>query len=283
MKYEIKHKRSLGGDNYLIEILTPQIAERYRTGQFVIIRVDEKGERIPLTVADHDTVHGTITLIYQVVGKSTHQLATLNVGDTILDCVGPLGKPSEISHFGRVICIGGGTGIACIYPLIKALVDAGNDVISIIGVRTASLLILEEEIDRLVSRICVATDDGSKGYHGLVTDVLIKLLNEYENADGVQHVYAIGPPIMMKAVSDITRPRSIKTMVSLNAIMLDGTGMCGSCRVFIDGEMKLTCIDGPEFDGHKVNFEDLMSRLGMFKEKESEAMNCYSKHIGVKR
>lgn len=283
MKYEIIRKEELGGENYLIEIATRQIAERYRPGQFVIIRVDEIGERIPLTVADFDAGQGTITLIYQAVGKSTHQLATLNAGDAILDCVGPLGKPSEIKKFGRVICVGGGTGIACIYPLIRALVNIGNEVISIIGSRTASLLILEKEIDELNFRTCIATDDGSKGHHGFVTDVLSNLLDEYENSGGVQQVFAIGPPIMMKAVSDVTRPRRIKTVVSLNTIMLDGTGMCGSCRVFVDGEMKLACIDGPEFDAHKVNFEDLISRLGMFKEKESEAVHCYLKRTGVER
>jgi len=276
-------KKDLGGENYLIEVTTPQIASRFKAGQFVIIRMDEKGERIPLTVADYDSGKGTITLIFQAVGKSTRQLATLNVGDTILDCVGPLGKPSEIKKFGRVICVGGGTGIACIYPLIKALVNAKNEVISIIGARTASLLLLEDEISALSLRTCVATDDGSKGHHGFVTEVLMNLLDEYKNSDGVQRVVAIGPPVMMQAVAGITRPHHIKTIVSLNSIMLDGTGMCGSCRVFIDGEMKLTCIDGPEFDAHKVNFEDLISRLEMFKEKESEALKHYLNIKGVSK
>jgi len=283
MRHKIIDKKDLCPGNYLIEIEAPNIAQRFEPGQFVIVRINEKGERIPLTVADFDIQKGTITLIFQVVGKSTMQLGTLNVGDAVLDCVGPLGKPSEIQKFGRVICVGGGTGIACIYPLIRVLADAGNEVISIIGARTASLLILENEITVLTSRIFVATDDGSKGHHGFVTDVLTKLLDEYRNSGGIDRVIAIGPPVMMRAVADITRPLHIKTIVSLNSIMLDGTGMCGSCRVFIDGEMKLACIDGPEFDAHKVNFEDLVSRLEMFKEKESEAMNHYSSKAGVKK
>lgn len=283
MIHKIIDKKDLCPGNYLIEVEAPNVAQRFQPGQFVIVRIDEKGERIPLTVADFNTQKGTITLIFQVVGKSTKQLGTLNVGDVVLDCVGPLGNPSEIKKFGRVICVGGGTGIACIYPLIRALADAGNEVISVIGARTASLLILENEITALGSRTCVATDDGSKGHHGFVTDVLMNLLDEYRNSGGVDRVIAIGPPVMMKAVADITKPRQIKTIVSLNSVMLDGTGMCGSCRVFIDGEMKLACIDGPEFDAHKVNFEDLISRLEMFKEKESEAINYYSIKAGVKK
>lgn len=283
MIHKIIDKKDLCPGNYLIEVEAPNVAQRFQPGQFVIVRIDEKGERIPLTVADFNTQKGTITLIFQVVGKSTKQLGILNVGDVVLDCVGPLGNPSEIKKFGRVICVGGGTGIACIYPLIRALADAGNEVISVIGARTASLLILENEITALGSRTCVATDDGSKGHHGFVTDVLMNLLDEYRNSGGVDRVIAIGPPVMMKAVADITKPRQIKTIVSLNSVMLDGTGMCGSCRVFIDGEMKLACIDGPEFDAHKVNFDDLISRLEMFKEKESEAINYYSSKAGVKK
>ncbi len=283
MIHKIIDKKDLCPGNYLIEVEASNVAQRFQPGQFVIVRIDEKGERIPLTVADFNTQKGTITLIFQVVGKSTKQLGILNVGDVVLDCVGPLGNPSEIKKFGRVICVGGGTGIACIYPLIRALADAGNEVISVIGARTASLLILENETTALGSRTCVATDDGSKGHHGFVTDVLMNLLDEYRNSGGVDRVIAIGPPVMMKAVADITKPRQIKTIVSLNSVMLDGTGMCGSCRVFIDGEMKLACIDGPEFDAHKVNFEDLISRLEMFKEKESEAINYYSSKAGVKK
>ena len=281
MTHKIVRREDFGNANYLIEIVASQIAERFRPGQFVIIRIDEKGERIPLTVADFNPEKGTIILIFQAAGKSTRQLATLNVGDAVLDCVGPLGKPSEVEKFGRVICIGGGTGIACIYPLIRALAQAQNEVISIIGARTSCLLILENEINKLSFRTCIATDDGSKGQHGLVTDVLKNLLVEHENSGGVQRVYAIGPPVMMRVVAEITRPRNIKTVVSLNSVMLDGTGMCGSCRVFIEGEMKLACIDGPEFDGHKVNFDDLISRLAMFKDKETEAMKCFSRALGV--
>jgi len=283
MTNEIIRKTDLSGANYLIEIIVPQIAQRFKPGQFVIIRIDEKGERIPLTVADFDSARGSITLIFQAIGKSTRRLATFKVGDAILDCVGPLGKPSKIEKFGRIICVGGGTGIACIYPLIKALTNAKNEVLSIIGARTADMLILEDEISQLSFRTCIATDDGSKGHHGFVTDVLIELLDEYKNSGGIQRIIAIGPPVMMKAVADITKPHNIKTIVSLNSIMLDGTGMCGSCRVFIDGEMKLTCIDGPEFDAHRVNFEDLISRLEMFKEKEFEALKYYLHPTGYIR
>jgi NAD(P)H-flavin reductase len=270
MNHSVVRKDKLGGDTYRFEIESSLVASRFRPGQFVIIRTTKKGERIPLTIAGVDPERGTVTLIVQALGKSTRELAKVSVGEAIEDCVGPLGNPSEIAKYGRVVCIGGGTGIACIFPIIKALADTGNDVISIIGARTGSLLFLEDEISTLSKEIHVTTDDGSKGLRGFVTDALNTVLKQY-GEDGVQRVIAIGPPLMMKAVADATRPYSVKTVVSLNTIMVDGTGMCGACRVYVGGEMKFACIDGPEFDAHKVNFEDLISRLTMFEKKEKIA------------
>jgi ferredoxin--NADP+ reductase len=279
MSHRIVRREKLGGDIYLFEIEAGMVADRFRPGQFVIIRTTDKGERIPLTIAGVDPEKGTVTFIVQAVGKSTRELAQFGAGDALKDCVGPLGNASAIEQFGRVVCIGGGTGIACVYPIIRAMADAGNDVISIIGARTASLLFLEKEIGDLSEEIYVTTDDGSKGRRGFVTDVLADLLIRYGGKDGIQRVVAIGPPLMMKAVADATRPYGVKTIVSLNTIMVDGTGMCGACRVYIDGEMKFACIDGPEFDAHKVNFADLISRLTMFEEKEKAACD----HCGDQR
>ncbi|TET26125.1 MAG: sulfide/dihydroorotate dehydrogenase-like FAD/NAD-binding protein [Candidatus Aminicenantes bacterium] len=278
MSHNIVRIEALSTENYLIEVEAPHVAERFQAGQFVIIRIHERGERIPLTVADVDLRKGTVTLIFQVVGKTTMQLSALKSGDTLMNCVGPLGNPSEIEKFGRVICVGGGTGIACILPVVRALANAGNEVISIIGARTESLLILEDEIREASTEIYIATDDGSKGHHGFVTEVLKGLLEKYKRPEEVNRVIIIGPPQMMKAAADVTRIKKIKTIASLNTIMIDGTGMCGGCRVFLDGEMKLTCIDGPEFDAHKVNFDDVISRLSMFKEKELLAVKHFCKH-----
>jgi len=279
--HAIVEKRALNPEDYLIKIEAPDIAEMYKPGQFVVIRIDEKGERIPLTVADLDDKKGTITVIFKAVGKSTKQLGALSAGDAVSDCVGPLGKPDDIRKFGRVVCVGGGTGIACIYPLARALVAAGNEVISIIGARTGSLLILEDEIKAASTENYVATEDGSKGCRGFVTGVLEDLLGKYKNSGGIDRVFAIGPLPMMRAVAEVTRPHDVKTMASLNTIMVDATGMCGSCRVFIDGEMKLTCIDGPTFDAHKVNFAEVMSRNDMFKEEEAIACKSYETEGGM--
>lgn len=271
MNHRIVRKERLGGNTYLFEIEAQLVAARFRAGQFVIIRTTDRGERVPLTIADADREKGTIVLIIQAVGKSTIELASFDAGQALLDCIGPLGNPSEIADFGRVICIGGGTGIACIYPIIRALASAGNEVISVIGARTGSLLFLKDEIERLSRELYITTDDGSQGRRGFVTDALADLLKQYNGTAGLQRVIAIGPPVMMRAVADATRPYRVKTIVSLNTIMVDGTGMCGACRVYIDGKMKFACIDGPEFDAHKVNFEDLISRLTMFEDKEKIA------------
>jgi len=272
----IVNKKNLNFEDYLIEIKAPNISKKYQPGQFVIIRINEKGERIPLTVTNCNTKKGTITLIFKAVGKSTKQLGKLNVGDIILDCVGPLGKPDVIKKFGRVICIGGGTGIACIYPLVKALAEKGNEVISIIGARTESLLILENEIKKESTKSYIVTEDDSKEYRGFVTDILKNLLEKHEKID---RVFTIGSLEMMNAVSKITRPYNLKTMASLNTIMVDATGMCGSCRVFVDGKMKLTCIDGPTFDAHKINFDELINRNKIFREKEEIALKKYEKSL----
>ena len=282
MRHKIVRKEALSAENYLIEVMAPHVAERFQPGQFVIIRIHEQGERIPLTVADVNPKKGTIMLIFQVVGKTTMELNTLNVGDGLINCVGPLGTPSEIKKFGRIICVGGGTGIACIYPIVKALANAGNEVISIIGARTESLLILENEIEAVSTETHIATDDGSKGHHGFVTEVLEDLLDRYKKTGEINRIIVIGPPQMMRASAEVTRPHKVKTIASINTIMIDGTGMCGGCRVFIDGEMKLACIDGPEFDAHKVNFDYVISRLSMFREKEVLAVKHFQKSIKKK-
>jgi ferredoxin--NADP+ reductase len=262
MPHLIKRKERLAKDHYLMELFAPEVARNYQPGQFIVLRVDERGERIPLTVTS--TGKETIELIFQVVGKSTRKLAALEAGSKVLDCVGPLGRPAEIARFGRVLCVGGGTGIGCIAPLVRALSSAGNDVTSVIGARSASMLMLEDELGRSSTQLLVATDDGSKGHRGFVTDILRKLLSQA----GFDRVIAIGPATMMKAVAEQTRAYKIPTFASLNTIMVDATGMCGSCRVFVDGKMKLTCTDGPMFDAHGLNFDDIISRSAMFREKE---------------
>jgi len=283
MSHKIIRKEKLSAENFLFEIEARNVSERFKAGQFVIIRLHDSGERIPLTVAEVKPDKGTVTLIFQVVGKTTAEMSRLNIGDALANCVGPLGNPTHVDKFGRVICVGGGTGIACIYPIVKALATSGNKVLSILGARTESLLLLETEMRSYCVGTYITTDDGSKGRKGFVTDVLAELIEQYAETDGVQRVFAIGPPLMMKKVAEVTRPYDIPTIVSLNTIMIDGTGMCGSCRVFIDGKMKLACIDGPEFDAHKVNFDDVISRLSMFKEKETKAMNEFLKSKGGRK
>lgn len=272
MIHRIVRKKALNDEDYFLEVEAPIVAKTFRAGQFVIVRINKKSERVPLTITDCNPEKGTISLIVKAVGKSTYDLKGLNEGDSILDVVGPLGNSSEIEKFGTVICVGGGTGIACLYPIIKALKASGNHIISIIGGRTKDRIIWEDEIKANSDDLIVTTDDGSYGIKGVVTKPLEGILKDKT----VDRVIAIGPPIMMKFVAKTTEPYGIKTIVSLNTIMVDGTGMCGACRVFIDGEMKFACIDGPEFDGHKVNFDEVMRRLNMFKEKETHAMECCS-------
>jgi ferredoxin--NADP+ reductase len=269
----ITRKEALNPEDFLLEIKAPLVAKKFKAGQFLILRIHEKGERIPLTITDCDPEKGVVSLIIKAVGKTTSELRKLEKGDSVSDIVGPLGNPSEIKKFGNIVCIGGGTGIACLYPIIKALRAAGNHVVAIIGARTKDKLIWEEEIKTICDDLIITTDDGSYGRKGVVTEPLEEILK----SKTVDRVIAIGPMIMMKFVAKTTESYGVKTVVSLNTIMIDGTGMCGGCRVFINGEMKFTCIDGPEFDGHNVNFDELMNRSDMFKEKEKQAMEHHKR------
>jgi ferredoxin--NADP+ reductase len=250
------------------EIEAPFIARKRKAGNFVMVRVDNHGERIPLTLADSNPATGTITLIVQAVGKTTKQLCALKAGDTILDVVGPLGTPTPIAHLGTVVCVGGGVGTAELYPIARALKEAGNTVLSIVGARSQELVILEQEMRAISDRLFVTTDDGSYGRKGFVTDQLKDLL---DTVQGIGAVFAIGPLPMMKAVSTLTRPYNVHTLVSLNTIMVDGTGMCGGCRVTINGAMKFACVDGPEFDGHTVDFDELMMRNRTYVDLERQS------------
>lgn len=267
--FKIIKKKILSKEVFLFEIEAVQIAKKACAGQFVIVNIDEFGERIPLTIADFDRARGSITIIFQAIGASTKLLSEKNEGEYIRDFVGPLGKKSEISkHEGTIVCIGGGIGIAPIYPIVRSMKEAKNKVISIIGARNSSLLILEDELKKISDEVIIATDDGSKGIKGFVTDGLQSLIDRGEK---IAQVTAIGPVIMMKTVAELTKKYEIKTIVSLNPIMIDGTGMCGGCRVQIGNETKFACIDGPEFDGHLVDFGSLMLRQKMYKKEEKEA------------
>lgn len=265
--YPIVEKKILSNNVKLLKIQAPLVAKKALPGQFIILRIDEKGERIPLTIADSDLKKGTVTIIFLEVGKTTKQLGTLNVGDSLQNFAGPLGMPSEVKKYGTVVCVGGGVGIAPLYPIVKALKEAGNYVISILGAKTKDLLLLEKEIQEFSDEFYIATDDGSKGQKGFVSDVLKQVIDKQK----VNMVMAIGPIIMMKVVSNLTKQYNIKTLVSLNPIMVDGTGMCGGCRVLIDGKTKFACVDGPEFDGHNVDYDNLMLRNRRFIHAEGEA------------
>jgi ferredoxin--NADP+ reductase len=253
----VRRAEMSGGTVVLNEIEAPRIARKAKPGQFVILKATEDGERIPLTMADTDPERGTITVIYQVVGKSTALFKTLEVGDAYQDVIGPLGRPTHLEKMGTVVCVGGGTGVAVLHPITRALKEAGNHVIAVMGARTRDLLILEEQMRAASHELRVCTDDGSYGHHGFVTEVLKEILTGRE----VKQVVAIGPVPMMKFVSLMTRDFKVPTMVSLNPIMVDGTGMCGGCRVSVGGKTKFACVDGPEFDGHQVDFDELMRRL----------------------
>ncbi|AKB14119.1 putative electron-transfer protein [Methanosarcina thermophila CHTI-55] len=250
----------------------PDVAKAAKAGQFIILRIDEKGERIPLTIADFEKDKGEVTVIFQEMGKTTKQLAKLSEGEFLEDFVGPLGTPSDIRKLGTVILVGGGVGVAPIYPQAKAYTRAGNRVISIIGARNKDLLILEDEMRNASSELYIATDDGSKGHHGFVTDIMKRILDSGEK---IARVVIIGPPIMMKVGAQIASPYDVEILVSLNSIMVDGTGMCGGCRVTVDGKTKFTCVDGPEFDARKVDFVELMNRLAMYRNEEIKAVEKY--------
>ena len=250
-------------------IEAPRISRKQKPGQFVILRIYEEGERIPLTIESSDPELGTISIVVQSLGKTTHLLNSLNAGDGILDVVGPLGKPSEIANFGTVVVMGGGVGTAMAYPTAAALKRAGNRIISIVGARNKELVILEREMHAVSDMLMITTDDGSYAEKGFVTGKLRELI---DNGVHIDMVLAVGPIPMMKAVADMTRGESIRTMVSLNPIMIDGTGMCGGCRVLVDGGSQFACVDGPEFDAHRVNFEVLVQRNAAYRRQEQSAM-----------
>jgi len=272
----ILRKEELAPEVKLFEVEAPLIAEKYRPGQFVVIRIDKRGERIPLTIADHDLERGTITLVVQEVGKTTVQMGRLEEGYELADVVGPLGRPSHVEKLGTVVCIGGGIGIAPIYPIARAMKETGNYLISIIGARRRELLIFEEETRGVSDELYITTDDGSYGRRGFVTDEL-KLL--VESGRRIDLVVAIGPAIMMKTVSKLTEPHNLKTIVSLNSIMVDATGMCGACRVEVGGQTRFVCVDGPEFDGHRVDFDQLIARQSMYLSEERRALHSFKERL----
>lgn len=273
MSYEILKKEQLiPGQTSKLVISAPRIAAKAEPGNFVILRVDEKGERIPLTIADTDKENGTITIVYLVLGKSTALLETLQEGDSILDLCGPLGKATHLEKGGTVICVGGGTGIAAMHHIAKGHHTIGNHVVAIIGARTKELLLFEQELKEFAPEVLISTNDGSYGEQGLVTELLERRLKEDKN---VIEVVAVGPVPMMAAVAKTTEPFAVPTTVSLNSIMVDGIGMCGACRVTVGGETKFACVDGPEFDGHKVDFAELGMRLSAFKNMEKESHDHY--------
>ncbi len=279
--FKIVRKRELAEnvDEFVIE--APEIAAKAKPGQFVIVRVTAKGERIPLTIAEKDPEAGTITLMVQRVGKTTFHLSCFEEGNCIRDVVGPLGKPTHIEKWGHVVAVGGGLGLAPIHHICQGVKEAGNELTVIMGFRKKELIFWEDKMKLLADRVIITTNDGSYGMKGLVTDALQKLIDDGEKID---MVICAGPVPMMKAVADLTKKYNIPTVASLNPIMVDGTGMCGACRVTVGGETKFACVDGPEFDAHQVDFDELMNRLKMFKDLEKVAMERFQeKHCGCKR
>lgn len=272
--YKIMTKREIAPNIISLEVAAPLIAKRVKPGQFIILLVDERGERIPVTIADYNREKGWIRIVFQVVGKTTAQLSQMNEGDELFALVGPLGNPSEIGNYGTVVTVGGGTGIACIYPITRELKEAGNRVISIIGAKTKDLIIMEDEMRKVSTELLVTTDDGSYARKGFVTEILDEVLRKEKE---VKKVWAIGPAPMMKAACEVTKPHGIETIVSLNAIMVDGTGMCGSCRVTVNGETKFVCVDGPEFNGHLVDWPEFMNRLARYAQMEKLSFEAYRK------
>lgn len=273
MSYKIIRAETLAPKNRLLEIEAPMVARHGTAGQFAIVRADEKGERIPLTLADWNREKGTVTFVLQEVGKSSAKLFDMKAGEEVLDVVGPLGTPTHAEKYGTIVTVGGGLGIAPLYPITRAFTEAGNEVYSIIGARNKDLLFWEDKLSSVSKELRICTDDGSKGMKGFVSDMLKKMM--YEEKIEIKFVFAVGPTIMMKVVADTTRPEGIKTEVSLNPIMVDGTGMCGACRVEVGGETYFACVDGPDFDAHKVNFDLLMKRQRAFCDCESSAYNQY--------
>ncbi len=278
--YEILDKKIQARNITQFVLKAPYVARKARAGNFVVIRVDEWGERIPLTIVDTDLKQGTITIIVQTVGKTTKLLSLQNTGGFLLDVAGPLGNPTPIENFGNVVCIGGGVGTAEVFPIAKALKKAGNHVTTIVGARSRDLIILEEELRAFCDKVIVATDDGSYGMKGMVTDALRASINSNGT---ISAVYAIGPVVMMKAVAEFTRPFRLKTFVSLNPIMMDGTGMCGACRVTVGGKMKFACVDGPEFDAHAVDFEELIVRNKTYVDLERLSLETFEHELAERK
>lgn len=267
----------LGGTTAEMVVEAPLVARKAKAGQFLIIRIDEEGERVPLTIADHDSEKGTITMVYQIAGRSTKQLSFMKEGEALADVVGPLGMPSEVENFGTVVIVGGGVGIAPIYPIAKALKEAGNRVISIIGAKTKDLLFWEDKMREASTELLIATDDGSVGHRGFVTDLLDKVTNEEE----VKVVWAVGPMIMMRSCVNAIKPKGIKIFVSMNPVMIDGTGMCGCCRVKVGDETRFACVEGPEFDGALVDFDLAMNRARFMKDLETRATEEYDHDCNI--
>ena len=279
-RFEIVAREDFSDVTYLLEVHHPLMAKAARPGQFVIVMSHEHGERIPLTIADFDRVKGTITLVIQTVGKTTREMQqTCQVGTTLYGVVGPMGIPSEISHARKIAFVGGGLGVAPVFPLARAAKEAGTYVIGILGFRNKDLIFWDEKFRRCCDELILCTDDGSQGVMGPVTKGIRVAI---EGHPDIEEVVAIGPPVMMKACAEATRPHNIRTMVSLNPIMVDGTGMCGGCRVKVGGQIRFACVDGPDFDGHQVDFDDLMARLKRFKEEERAALERWSENCRMR-
>ena len=270
--YKILNKQNLPPSIKEFLISSPEIARKAQPGQFVVVIIDERGERIPLTIADYERDKGTITIVIQEAGKTTCQLGGLNSGDTLSDVIGPLGRPTHMEDIGTVVCVGGGVGIPPVYPVARGFREIGNRVISIIGARTRELVIWEDKIASVSDELYITTDDGSYGRKGFVSDELQRLIKEKKE---FALVFAVGPTLMMRAVSEVTRPYKIRTIVSLNPIMVDATGMCGACRVSVGGKTKFVCVDGPDFDGHQVDFDQLLSRQRIYLQEEKKALQSY--------
>jgi ferredoxin--NADP+ reductase len=281
--YSILQRQKLVPKTHLFKVAAAEVAEKARAGQFVVIRIDEEGERIPLTIADWNRSEGSVSIVFMEVGTTTHRLATLKRGDAITDFVGPLGNPSHIENFGTVICVAGGFAVATIVPIARAMKEKGNKVISIMGARNKELIFWEEELGRYSDQLIVTTDDGSYGRKALVTEPLKEILSSGEK---IERVVAIGPSIMMKFCALTSQPFGVKTIVSLNPIMVDGTGMCGACRISVAGVTRFTCVDGPEFDGHQVNWDELFARQRIYLDEEKasfEKWQCQcAAHFGKK-
>lgn len=271
--YKILKKETVAPQVEAMVVDAPYIARHHQAGNFVVLRINERGERIPLTIADSDAEKGTITLLFQRIGKTTEDLSRLKAGKTIRDIAGPLGHATHIKKYGHCVLVGGGIGSATLFPILKALSKKKNKITMILGARTEELIVWEDRFREYSSEVVVTTDDGSSGKKGLVTEALKEIIETSK----VKIIIAVGPIRMMQAVSELTKPYGIKTLVSLNPVMVEGTGMCGACRVSIAGETKFACVEGPEFDAHEVDFEELINRLGFYREEEAEAMKVFKK------